>query len=96
MEDSETINVFSMKLITLVGEIRSLGAKLDDREVVEKLFSAVLDRFLQIIGTIEQFGDMETMPVSEAIGRLRTFEEGLKGRLHSKGNGDQLLLTQAD
>ncbi|KAE8733627.1 hypothetical protein F3Y22_tig00001120pilonHSYRG00301 [Hibiscus syriacus] len=95
MEDSETINEFSMKLTTLVGEIRSLGTKLDDSEVIEKLFSAVPDKFLQIIGTIEQFGDIEMMSVLEAIGRLRTFEEGLKGRLHSKSSGEQLLLTQA-
>ena len=46
MEHSETINEFSMKLTTLVGEICSLGTKLDDSEVVEKLFSAVPDRFL--------------------------------------------------
>ena len=96
MEDSETINGFAMKLTTLVGEIRSLGTKLDDSEVVEKLFSAVPDKFLQIIGTIEQFGDSENMSVSEAIGRLRTFEEGLKGRRHSKGSGEQLLFTQAE
>ncbi|RVW63781.1 Retrovirus-related Pol polyprotein from transposon TNT 1-94 [Vitis vinifera] len=96
MEDSETINEFSMKLTTLAGEIRSLGTKLDDSEVVEKLFSAVPDRFLQIIGTIEQFGDIENMSVSEAIDRLRTFEEGLKGRVHTKGDGEQLLLAQAE
>ncbi|KAB5531914.1 hypothetical protein DKX38_018584 [Salix brachista] len=94
MQDSETINEFSMKLTTLVGEIRSLGTKLDDSEVVEKLFSAVPDRFLQIIGTIEQFGDIENMSFSEAIGRLRTFEEGLKGRLHSKGSGEQFSLPR--
>ncbi|KAE8723501.1 hypothetical protein F3Y22_tig00012370pilonHSYRG00100 [Hibiscus syriacus] len=96
MEDSETINEFSMKLTILVGEIRSLGTKLDDSEVIEKLFSAVPDKFLQIIGTIEQFGDIEMMSVSEAISRLRTFKEGLKGRLHSKSSGEQLLLTQAE
>jgi gag-polypeptide of LTR copia-type len=96
MEDSETVNEFSIKLTMLVAEIRSLGTKLDDSEVVEKLFSSVPDRFLQIIRTIEQFGDIEKMSVSEAIGRLRTFEEGLKGRLHSKGSEEQLLLTQAE
>lgn len=64
MEDSETITEFSMKLTTLVAEIRSLGTKVEDSEVVEKLFSAVPDRFLQIIGTIEQFGDIEKMSVS--------------------------------
>ncbi|WJZ97479.1 hypothetical protein VitviT2T_016081 [Vitis vinifera] len=96
MEDSKTINEFSMKLTTLAGEIRSLGTKLDDSEVVEKLFSSVPDIFLQIIGTIEQFGDIENMSVSEAIGHLRTFEEGLKGRVHTKGGGEQLLLAQAE
>jgi hypothetical protein len=80
MGDLETINEYSMKLNTLVGEIRSLGTKLDDSEVVEKLFSSVTDRFLHIIGTTEQFGDIENMSVSEAIGRLRTSEEGPKGR----------------
>jgi GAG-pre-integrase domain/Zinc knuckle len=80
----------------MVGEIRSLGTKLDDSEVVEKLFSSVLDRFLHIIGMIEQFGDIKNMSVSEAIGRLGTFEEGLKGRQQSKDGGEQLLLTQAE
>jgi Zinc knuckle len=36
------------------------------------------------------------MSVSEAIGRLRTFEEGIKGRSHTKGTGEQLLLSQAE
>nr|TKR75200.1 hypothetical protein D5086_0000287190 [Populus alba] len=96
MQDSETINEYSMKLTALVGEIRSLGAKLEESEVVEKLFSSVPDRFLQIIGTIEQFGDVDTMSVSEAIGRLRTFEEGLKGRSHTESTGEQLLFTQTE
>ncbi|KAB5521596.1 hypothetical protein DKX38_025915 [Salix brachista] len=96
MQDSETVNEYSMKLTALVGEIRSLGAKLEESEVVEKLFSSVPDRFLQIIGTIEQFGDVDTMSVSEAIGRLRTFEEGLKGRSHTESTGEQLLFTQAE
>jgi gag-polypeptide of LTR copia-type len=68
MGDSEMINEYSMKLTTLVGEIRSLGTKLDDSEIVEKLFSLVPDTFLHIIGTIEQFGDIENMSVLEAIG----------------------------
>jgi hypothetical protein len=96
MQDSETVNEYSMKLTALVGEIRSLGAKLEESEVVEKLFSSVPDRFLQIIGTIEQFGDVNTMSVSEAIGRLRTFEEGLKGRSYTESTGEQLLFTQAE
>ena len=58
MEDSETISVFSQKLSTVVGEIRSLGTEVKDSTVVEKLFGAVPDRFLPIVGTIEQWGDV--------------------------------------
>nr|TKS02477.1 hypothetical protein D5086_0000161810 [Populus alba] len=96
MQDSETINEYSMKLTALVGEIRSLGAKLEESEVVEKLFSSVPDRFLQIIGTIEQFGDVDTMSGFRSYWALRTFEEGLKGDSHTESTGEQLLFTQTE
>lgn len=96
MENSYTINEYSMKLITLVGEIFSLGMKLDDSVVIEKLVISVLDKFLQIIGTIEQSGNIENMTVSETIRRLKMFEEGLKGWMHSNYRGEQLFPTHAE
>lgn len=94
MEDSETIAEFSPKLTTMVGEMRSLGAKVKDSAVVEKLFSAVPDKFRHIVGTIEQWGDVSKMSVAEAIGRLRVYEESLKGRRREQ-EGEHLLLTRA-
>ncbi|KAF0901933.1 hypothetical protein E2562_011772 [Oryza meyeriana var. granulata] len=94
MGDSETIAEFTPKLTTLVGEMRSLGAKVKDSVVVEKIFGAVPDKFLQIISTIEQFGDMSKMSVAETIGCLRTFKESSKGRRRSN-DGEHLLLTRA-
>jgi gag-polypeptide of LTR copia-type/Zinc knuckle len=95
MEDSTNIHEFSQKLTSMVGEIRSLGVELKDSTVVEKLFNAVPDRFLPIIGTIEQWGDMSIMSITEAIGRLRVFEENLKGRRDRKEEEEQVLLTRA-
>lgn len=46
MEDSKNINEFSHKLISMVGEIRSLGIEVKESAVVGKLFSAVPDKFL--------------------------------------------------
>ncbi|XP_020164190.1 uncharacterized protein [Aegilops tauschii subsp. strangulata] len=40
MEETESVNDYAMRLTTLVGEIRALGAKLEETEVVEKLFSS--------------------------------------------------------
>uniref|UniRef100_J3NDQ7 CCHC-type domain-containing protein n=1 Tax=Oryza brachyantha TaxID=4533 RepID=J3NDQ7_ORYBR len=56
--------------------------------------SVVPDKFLQIVGIIEQWGDVSKISVTEAIGRLRAFEESLKGRRRENEDG-HLLLTRA-
>nr|GEV68646.1 nucleotide-binding alpha-beta plait domain-containing protein [Tanacetum cinerariifolium] len=50
---------------------------MEDVTLVRKL-NAVPDRFLQIVASIEQYLDLDTMSLDEAIGRLKTFEERLK------------------
>ncbi|CAM8951163.1 unnamed protein product [Rhodiola kirilowii] len=47
--------------------------------VVKKLLCAVPGKYLQIVSTIEQFGDMKTMSVEEVIDRLKAYEERLHG-----------------
>ena len=74
MADGETIPEFAKKLIPLVSEIRSLGVKLEDEAVVERHFSVVLGRFIDIVNTIEQWDDVSAMNVQEAIGRLTALE----------------------
>jgi gag-polypeptide of LTR copia-type/Domain of unknown function (DUF4219)/Zinc knuckle len=97
MADTTSLVEFSQVLISLVGEMRSLGLEVKEGAVVEKLFSAVPDEFLPIISTIEQWGDVTNMTVAEAVGRLRVFEEGLRGRQQTKeeGEGEKLLLTRS-
>jgi hypothetical protein len=80
----------------MVSTLHSLGAKLKDRVVVERLFSAVPDKFLPIVGTIEQWGDVSKMSVSKATGRLRTFEETSKGRRRDKDGEPQLLVAHVE
>jgi hypothetical protein len=64
--------------------------------VVERLFSAVPNKFLPIVGTIEQWGDTSFMTIAEAVWRLRVFEEGLKGRQqHKEEEEEKLMLTRA-
>ncbi|CAN6281941.1 unnamed protein product [Urochloa humidicola] len=84
MGDSEKINDFALKVTTIVNEIRSLGTKVEETTVVEKLLHSVPDKFRPLISTIEQWGDVEEMSVAETIGRLRAFEESSKGRRGDK------------
>lgn len=97
MDDGETISAFSRRLNALVSEIHALGEDLQEKTVVKRLFAAVPDRFSQIIGTIEQWGDMKTMSVAEAVGRLRAFEENEIGRRgdHGDKNEQLMLVTRA-
>jgi hypothetical protein len=93
MDDGESVTAFGQRLTTLVAEIRTLGEKIDDEAVIEVLFNGVPDRFADVVNTIEQWGDMATMPVSEAIGRLSAWESGQRGRRRSSGaKEDQLML----
>ncbi|CAN6299956.1 unnamed protein product [Urochloa humidicola] len=96
MGDSEKINDFALKVTTIVNEIRSLGTKVEETTVVEKLLHSVPDKFRPLISTIEQWGDVEEMSVTETIGRLRVFEESSKGRRGDKEVEQQLLAACAE
>ncbi|KAF0934215.1 hypothetical protein E2562_023469 [Oryza meyeriana var. granulata] len=76
MGDSEKINEFALKVTTIVNEIRSLGTKVEETTVVEKFLRSVPDKFLPIVSTIEQWGDVTEMSVMEIIGRLRSLQRG--------------------
>ncbi|CAH9098259.1 unnamed protein product [Cuscuta epithymum] len=94
MKESESIDDFAIKLHKIATNIRTLGEKFEEACVVKKLLRAVPTKYLQIASTIEQFGDMETMTVEEAVGRLRCYEERIRG--HEEIEGNQLLLTQEE
>ncbi|XP_072150367.1 uncharacterized protein [Setaria viridis] len=96
MNESENISDFALKVTTMVNEIRSLGTKVEDITVVEKLLHSVTDKFGPLISTIEQWGNVEEMSVTETIGRLRAFEESSKGRSREKEMVPQLLVASAE
>jgi hypothetical protein len=79
MEETESVNDYAMQITTLVAEIRALGGKLEEAKIVEKFFSSVTDKFTYITDTLEQLTDIENMTITEAIGRLRTWEENSCG-----------------
>ncbi|GKC99839.1 hypothetical protein Tco_1170114 [Tanacetum coccineum] len=95
MKEDETIDIFTEKLTTLVNKSVSLGHTIKDQTIVRKLLNVVPDRYLQIVASIEQYFDLSTMTMEEAIGRLKTYEERIK---YKKGkqveNQERLMLTR--
>ncbi|XP_076937360.1 uncharacterized protein LOC143604916 [Bidens hawaiensis] len=75
----------------------SLGSNLEDEVLVRKLLNSVPKKYLQIVASIEQYSDLDTMPFEEAIGRLKAYEERIREQ-DETGDNDQskLLLTKTD
>lgn len=96
IKDTELLDDFCMKLNGLVTNIRALGEDVKETYVVKKLLRAVPQKFLQIASTMEQFGNLETMTLEEAIGSLKAHEERVKGTTENTSTGSQLLLTEEE
>lgn len=94
MKDTEMLDEFCIKINGLVTNIRALGEDMKEAYVVKKLLRAVPMKFLQIVSTMEQFGNLETMTVEEVIGSLKAHEERLNGQ--SDNSGGQLMLTEEE
>lgn len=96
MKEGETADEFAGKLSVLVTKFNSLGSTIEDATLVKKLLDSVPDKFFQLVASIEQYSDLDTMPFDEAIGRLKAYEERIRTRSTNADNNGQLLLNQTD
>ena len=93
MGEEESVADFPGKLSKVATQLRSLGEKIDDGVLVAKLLRAAPANFDAITSSIEQFGDMDSMSLEEAIGSLKIYEEKLQDR--EARREEQLLLSKA-
>nr|GEW93808.1 zinc finger, CCHC-type [Tanacetum cinerariifolium] len=95
MKEDETIDTFTGKLTTLVNKAASLRHTIEDQTLVRKLLNTVLDRYLQIVASIEQYSDLSEMALEEAFGRLKTYEERIKYKRGKQvDNQEKLMFTR--
>ncbi|XP_022008439.1 uncharacterized protein LOC110907823 [Helianthus annuus] len=96
MKETETVEEFAGKIGEISNKFRSLGATLDDKDQVKKLLDSMPDKFIAIVATIEQVADLGTMTVEDCIGRLKAFEERIKGREVAAELMGKLMLSNVD
>lgn len=80
MREEEPVSEFIGKLSRVVNQIRGLGEKLEEGTVVAKLLHATPSKFDHITSSMEQFNDLDTMKLEDAIGSLKIHEDKLKER----------------
>ncbi|XP_039121641.1 uncharacterized protein LOC120258329 [Dioscorea cayenensis subsp. rotundata] len=93
MKEAETIDEFAARLTAIVSKAAGLGGKIKESTIVKKLLVTVPNKCLPIVTSIEQFADLSTMTLEEAIGHLKTFEERIRGA-GGEENESLLLMTE--
>lgn len=78
MRENESVIDFSGKLSRLVTQIKNLVEKMEEHVVVVKLLPATPAKYDPLTTSFEQFGDIDMMPLEEAVGSLKVFEEKLR------------------
>ncbi|XP_021986970.1 uncharacterized protein LOC110883554 [Helianthus annuus] len=87
----------ALRISGFVSRYSSLGSSLDDEAIVRKLLDYVPKKYLQIVASIEQYSDIESMPFEEAIGRLKAYEERIKEQDETSDNDQsKVLLSKTD
>lgn len=93
MKEGETVDDFATKLFGLASKARSLGYELEEVDLVKRLLDSMPKSFLQIVASIEQCFELDSMLFDEAVGRLKAYEERLKGTEKNEDTQGGLLLA---
>ncbi|KAK1419880.1 hypothetical protein QVD17_29300 [Tagetes erecta] len=93
MSSSDSLDNFAAKLQQYVSNAGQLGHVFEERKLVQKFLRSLPSKYITIVATIQQFGDLKNMTFQEAIGRLKTFDEAL-GSLSKESTNESLMFQK--
>ncbi|KAL7592282.1 uncharacterized protein LOC111880755 [Lactuca sativa] len=94
MKEDETFDDdFVTKLSGLASKVRSLGYELEEGDLVKRLLDLMPKSFLQIVASIDQCFELDSMLFNEAVGRLKAYEERIRGTEKVEDTQGGLLLA---
>ena len=77
MEEDESFDEFYAKLKDIVNSTFNLGETIPEPKVVRKVLRFLPEGFHAKITTIEESKDIDSIPLTELVGNLQTYELGL-------------------
>ena len=93
MEEDESFDEFYAKLKDIVNLAFNLGETIPESKVVRKVLRSLLERFHAKITVIEESRDIDSIPLTELVGNLQTYELGLT-RI-GKGSKSKSMILKA-
>nr|XP_043619905.1 uncharacterized protein LOC122591723 [Erigeron canadensis] len=94
MKEDESIDSFAGKMTSIITKAATCGLTFDEQTKVRKLLTAIPDKFIPIVATIEMVVDFKEAKLEEVIGKLKTYEERLKFRKESGEDNSEKLFTR--
>jgi uncharacterized membrane protein YgcG len=94
-KSGECMEDFSLRVSTVANQLRALGDKISDKEVIKKILHSVPDYLEQVAISIETLLDLNSMSIEEATSHLRAVEERKKKSPTGAKEG-RLLLTEEE
>ena len=91
MEEDESFDEFYAKIKDIVNSAFNLGEIIPEPKVVKKVLRSLPKRFHAKITDIEESKDIDSIPLTELIGNLQTYELGLT-RLGKASKGKNVAL----
>nr|KAJ0204496.1 hypothetical protein LSAT_V11C500274520 [Lactuca sativa] len=96
MKEGETVDDFVTKLSGLASKARSLGYELEEGDLIKRLLDLMPKSFLQIVASIEQCFELDSMLFNEAVGRLKAYDERIRGTEKVEDTQGGLLLASEE
>ena len=77
MEENESFDKFYAKLKDIFNSVFNLGETIPKPSVVRKVLRSLPERFHVKITATEESKDIDSIPLTELVGNLQTYELGL-------------------
>jgi hypothetical protein len=74
MKEDETIGKYFLRVEEMVNAMKSLGEKIEEPSLVQKILRSLPDRFNPKVSTIEELNDLKTLDFDQLLGTLTTYE----------------------
>ncbi|XP_023641911.1 uncharacterized protein LOC111831525 [Capsella rubella] len=87
MGDAELVDEFIGKISGLAAQSASLGETLDETRLLKKFLSALPEKFIHIVATLEQVLDLNTTSFEDIVGRIKAYEDRVGKQTQSDDQG---------
>ena len=91
MGEDESFDEFYAKLKNILNSIFNLGETIPELKIVRKVLRYLPERFHAKITVIEKLKNIDTIPLTELVGNLQTYELGLT-RIRKSSKGKSMAL----